>query len=150
MEELDILAETKPVKVAKKLAVSIKKKPEPEPESESEEEPETPVVKPEVKPKKERTARQIEAFNECLAKKKEKADKRFADAKKLAEYEKKELEEKVVKKAISIKKKQIKKQSALDDISDDDTPMEKIKQIAKPKPVVPVKAEAPKITFKFI
>ena len=41
------------------------------------------------------------------------------------------LEQKIVKKAISIKKKQIKKEAVLDDISDDETPMEKIKQIAK-------------------
>ena len=43
------------------------------------------------------------------------------------------LEDKVVKKAISIKKKQIKKEQILDEISDDETPMEKIKEIAKKK-----------------
>ena len=40
------------------------------------------------------------------------------------------LEAKIVKKAIAIKKRQIKKEAALDEISDDETPLEKIKQIA--------------------
>ena len=43
------------------------------------------------------------------------------------------LEDKVVKKAISIKKKQIKKEALLDEISDDETPIQKIKEIAKKK-----------------
>ena len=43
------------------------------------------------------------------------------------------LEDKVVKKAISIKKKQIKKEAILDEISDDETPIQKIKEIAKKK-----------------
>ena len=128
MEELDILETVAKVKKVPKIVEK--------PDSESDEE----------TPKKERSARQIKAFEACLLKKKVNADKRFNDAKKLAEYEKKELEEKVVKKAISIKKKQIKKQAVLDEISDDDTPMEKIKP--KPKPV-PVK-EIPKTLFKFI
>ena len=41
--------------------------------------------------------------------------------------EKKALEQKIVKKALSIKKKEIKKQEILDEISDDETPIEKIK-----------------------
>ena len=54
------------------------------------------------------------------------------------------LEEKVVAKAISIKKKQIKKQSALDEISDDDTPIEVVKAGAKlAKPSIP----KPSFTF---
>ena len=62
------------------------------------------------------------------------------------EYEKKALEEKVLAKAVSIKKKQIKKQVVLDEISDDETPIEKIKEIAKKiKPV-----EKPKPLFNFI
>ena len=52
--------------------------------------------------------------------------------KRLNEY-KTGLEQKVVRKAISIKKKDILKQSALDTISDDDTPIQKIKEIAKRK-----------------
>jgi hypothetical protein len=101
-----------------------------------------------AKPKRERTQKQIEAFNKCIETKKKKAAERAAEAKRLAEYDRKALEEKVVKKAISIKKKQIKKQSALDEISDDDTPIEKVKEVAKTiKPVAPVK---PVVAFKFI
>ena len=44
------------------------------------------------------------------------------------------LEAKIVKKAISILKKQIKSETALNDISDDESPLEKIKQIAKRMP----------------
>jgi len=128
MEELDILETVAKVKKVPKIVEK--------PDSESDEE----------TPKKERSARQIKAFEACLLKKKVNADKRFNDAKKLAEYEKKELEEKVVKKAISIKKKQIKKQAVLDEISDDDTPMEKIKPKPKPAPV----KEIPKTVFKFM
>ena len=48
--------------------------------------------------------------------------------------ERKILEAKILKKAISIKKKEIKKRAILEEISDDDTPMEKIKEIAS-KPI---------------
>ena len=50
-----------------------------------------------------------------------------------AEMEKKQLEEKVVKKALSIKKRQIKKERILDDIEDDETPIEQIKKYYCPK-----------------
>ena len=67
--------------------------------------------------------------------------------KRLSQY-KEGLEQKIVKKAISIKKKQIIKEAALDEISDDETPMEAIKQIVKKKkqPVPPVE-EKPKYIF---
>jgi len=162
MDEIDILEENEPIEKPtiqkKKKAfenpapkVMLKKKivvkqptpqiEEEESEEEEEEEPPTP------KPRRERTQKQIDAFNRCIETKKKKAAERAAEAKRLAEYDKKALEEKVVKKAISIKKKQIKKQSALDEISDDDEPIEKIKEIAKTiKPVV----AKPQPAFKFI
>lgn len=61
------------------------------------------------------------------------------EAKKIREAEEKKLlEEKIVQKAISIKKKQIKKEKVLDMISDDDTPKEEIIQkITKKKSVIP-------------
>lgn len=156
--EIDILEENdqieKPTIQKKKKAfenpapkVSIKKKivvkVATPPESEEEEEEEAPPPKP----KRERTQKQIDAFNRCIETKKKKAAERLEAAKKLAELEKKQLEEKVVKKAISIKKKQIKKQSALDEISDDDTPIEKIKEHAKTIKPVAVK---PVLAYKFI
>lgn len=157
-DEIDILEENepieKPIKKALKKAfenpapkVILKKKivvkqPTP-PESDEEEE-----ICEKPKPRKERTQKQIEAFNRCIETKKKKAAERAAEAKRLAEYDKKALEEKVIKKAISIKKKQIKKQSALDEISDDDdTPIEKVKEVAKPiKPV----AAKPTIVYRFV
>ena len=53
-----------------------------------------------------------------------------------------ELEEKIVKKAVSIKKKQLKQQIALDAISDDDTPIEELKvkkrvRISEPEYIPP-------------
>ena len=52
-----------------------------------------------------------------------------ADDKKIKELEEKKiLEAKIIKKAITLKKKQIKKQIALDEISDDDEDIEIIKQ----------------------
>ena len=56
------------------------------------------------------------------------------------------LEAKIVKKAISIKKKQILKEAALDEVSDDDTPIQKIKQIARKIPVPPP-IEQPKYLY---
>jgi len=51
-----------------------------------------------------------------------------------------ETENKIVSKALSIKKKQIKKEAVLAEISDDETPMEEIKSIAKTiKKPTPVK-----------
>jgi len=96
--------------------------------------------------KKPRTEAQIKAFQRCLELKREKVKKRNDEAQRLAEYDKKALEAKVVAKAISIKKKQIKKQSALDEISDEEDVIEVVKE--KPKPVIkPVPA---KISFTFI
>ena len=45
------------------------------------------------------------------------------------EEDRKELEAKIIKKAVAIKKKQIKKQTVLEEISDDDTPIEVIKEM---------------------
>ncbi len=54
------------------------------------------------------------------------------------------LERNIVKKAISIKKKDIKKQAILEEVSDDETPMEKIKQISKR---IPPPIEQPKYLY---
>jgi hypothetical protein len=156
-EEIDILEEKeiieKPIKKAlkkafenpspkviikKKIVVKVATPPESESEKEEEEE-EKPKDKPKpVKVKRERTQKQIDAFNRCILKKKERASERQENAKKLLAIEKEALEEKIVKKAISIKKKQIKKQSALDEVSDDDTEIEVIREKAKKITTVPV------------
>ena len=65
------------------------------------------------------------------------------------EINKKAFEEKVVQKAIAVKKKQL-KQAMLDEISDDDTPMEEIKQIVKQKKAMPPKPKpAPEPTEEY-
>ena len=142
LEELAAVEKQKVI-INKKPALKVVIKAPPvaeESASEEEDKPETPVTK------RVRTPAQIKAFARCLDMKREKAAKRLADAKKLAAFEKSALEEKVVAKAISIKKKQIKKQSALDEISDDDTPIEVVKEKAKTASVKPV---APKPSFTF-
>jgi len=84
--------------------------------------------------KKPRSEKQIESFKKAQAKRDENRNKRKEDGKK-------EMEEKILKKAISIKKKQIKKAYTIDDISDDETPIEEIKQIQRamtPPPQRPI------------
>jgi hypothetical protein len=113
----------------------------------SDDEEEEEIMTPKKAPaKKERTEAQKLAFEKCKQQRELNAKKRADDAKKLMEYEKKALEEKLIAKAVSLKKKQIKKQVVLDEISDDETPIEKVKEMAKKiKPV-----EKPKSLFTFI
>jgi ribosomal protein S7 len=89
------------------------------------------------KVKKPRTEKQIEAFKKAQ-------ENRAKNILLKKEQGKKALEEKILQKALSIKKKQINKQydlSVLDQISDDETPMEEIKQkhrAVTPPPVRPL------------
>jgi len=67
--------------------------------------------------------------------KRRKRKSNFTIIKKQKEKEQQEkLERKIVLKEISIKKKQIKKQAVLDEICDDDTPIEIIKKISQQLP----------------
>jgi hypothetical protein len=85
--------------------------------------------------KKPRTAKQLEAFEKAKAIRDANYAKRKAEADHNAAQERKALEEKLVKKAIAVKKKQIKQQKLLDEISsDDDT---KPIQAGKPKVIMP-------------
>ena len=109
-----------------------------------------------IKKKKVLSERQLEVLSNARAKLAEKNKERIAQKKleqqaiedevqrRLDEY-KTGIEQKIVKKAVSIKKKQIKKEALLEEISDDETPMEKIKEIAKkknhPAPQQPVNAK---------
>ena len=109
-----------------------------------------------IKKKKVLSERQLEVLSNARAKLAEKNKLRIAQKKleqqaiedevqrRLDEY-KTGIEQKIVKKAVSIKKKQIKKEALLEEISDDETPMEKIKEIAKkknhPAPQPPVNAK---------
>jgi hypothetical protein len=114
---------------------------------ESEEKVETIYDKEEItKPKKKLTEKQLEALRKGQQTRDANAKKRKEEAERIAAEEKKILEEKIVRKAISIKKKQIKKQAALDEIEDDDTPIQKIKSTIE-KSEAKVELIKPKINF---
>ena len=105
-------------------------------------------AKPHIeKPKPPRTPKQIEAFKQVRDKKMENAKKRQDEKKTQDEADKKELEAKIIKKAVALKKKQIKKQVVLEEISDDETPIEVIKQMKKSLPKV---IEKPRAKFIFV
>jgi hypothetical protein len=99
------------------------------------------------KPKKERTQKQMEAFAKAREKMVTNLKVRKEKEEQDAVIKKKELEEKIVKKAVAIKKREIKQKAILDAIQDDDTPIEEIKKIAsKIKPLV--EPEKPKTIFE--
>lgn len=99
------------------------------------------------KEKKPRTEKQLEAFKKARETARINAEKRQEERRIIAEHDRKLLEEKLVKKAISVKKKEIKKQAVLDSISDDDTDIQEIQKLKKriaPNPIIPSK---PKFYF---
>tara|TARA_R110000823_G_scaffold130192_1_gene258444 strand:- start:31 stop:549 length:519 start_codon:yes stop_codon:yes gene_type:complete len=87
-------------------------------------------TKKEVKEKKPRTAKQIEAFEKARETREKNALARKQSRDEEAIAIRKQVEDKLVKKAIAVKKKQIKQQAVLDEISDDDTPLEEVEKIA--------------------
>lgn len=111
-----------------------------------------PVEGAEPKPKRERTEAQKKAWERCLAnRQKNREDRKKVqddDAKLLAEYKKqlaKKSETKVVKKAVGIKKKAIMRDEDLDQISEDETPIEVVKQkIAQRRQPAPKKQLPPR------
>lgn len=118
------------LKILNEPLENIEEEKQDEPESveeEKQDEPENTDCIQAVKEKKPRTQKQIDAFNKCIEIRGQRRGERKEIRDENAEVKKVELEEKIVKKAVSIKKKQLKKQMALDDISDDDTPMEQLK-----------------------
>jgi hypothetical protein len=128
-------------------------KPKIKKEAKSEIQEEEPEVKPIVK--RERTAKQIEAFNKAREKMIINASERKQSKAEQEELRKKEIEETIVKKAIAIKKKEIKKKAVLEEISDDETPMEEIVKIKKSFPKrdvnvkeIPAIVEKPKTFFE--
>ena len=88
------------------------------------------------KPRKPRSEKQIEQFKKVVETKMNNASERKKLAEVKAVVDKQELEEKLVKKAIAVKKKQIKKQKIIDDISDeekeDDPVIQKMKPVKAP------------------
>ena len=150
-ESEDIQKKSKIPVTKKKLVIKTQPaKPVSDDEEEEEEVTPKPVSRAGAKP---RTEAQKLAFERCKKQREANAKKRAEDAKKLMEYEKKALEEKLIAKAVSLKKKQIKKQVILDEISDDDTPIEKVKEMAKKAGLGPratSQPEKPKLAFNFI
>lgn len=110
-------------------------KPEPEPHIEDESDDDDAVVEVQKKPTRPRTAKQIEQFKKVVENKMKNAAERKLKAELKADADKQELEQKLVKKAIAVKKKQIKKEKIIDDISsgeEDDQVIQKMKPKAKP------------------
>ncbi len=104
-----------------------------------------------IKPKAVRTQKQIDAFQKVRDKKMENAKLRQKEKILKDEEDRKELEAKIIKKAVAIKKKQIKKQTVLEEISDDETPIEVIKEMKKNiKEIKHEKPEKPKPKFIFV
>ena len=122
-----------------------------EPLQASKEEDEIPTTLCELpkKPKKIASEKQLEAMRLGREKRDEQIKLRRQAEEQEKATQKKLLEDKIVKKANSIKKKEIKKSNLLDEISDDDTPIEEIKTTMKAKPiqkqVVATQQPAPKV-----
>lgn len=104
----------------------------------------------EPKVKRERTPAQVAAFQKAVETRLTNAKKRKEEMTAIAESQKKELEKKILKKAVAIKKREIRSRIALETIESDDEPVEDVLRKAKnlpPKtPRAPV-APSPVWTF---
>ena len=150
-DESEILEEIVNEVIKTKTGLSIKPKLLKVPKKESVADDELSDEETVQKPKPKRTQKQIDAFQKVRDKKMENAKLRQQEKKLKDEEDKKELEAKIIKKAVAIKKKQIKKQTVLEEISDDDTPIEVIKEMKKNiKEIKPEKPEKPKPKFNFV
>ena len=96
------------------------------------------IEKP-IKQKKPRSQKQIDVLEKGRKKMLENTKLRAIEKQKMEDESKKSFESRVVKKALEIKKKEILRESILDEISSDDenTPLEKIKKIIKKKKEFP-------------
>ncbi len=94
-------------------------------------------------PKRPRTAKQIEAFNKAVETRKANEAKRKAEREAKEAEEKRQLEDKLVKKAIEIKKRQLKKEKVIEEIA------EEPKSVQAPKNDKQLEPEKPKLLFRF-
>ena len=99
------------------------------------------VQRPRCAPRRERTEKQKEAFVKAQATRLAKAEERKREKALKEQEEKAELEQKLIEKAIKVKKKQIKKMAAIEQLSDDDT-------IEAPRRAERREAERPKVQFE--
>ena len=74
---------------------------------------------------------QKKAFEKCRAKRLENVQQRKNALKEFEQKVKGEMDTKIVKKAIAVKKRQIIREAQLDEVSEDDTPLEEVVKIAK-------------------
>ena len=122
-----------------------------EPEEIDNEEIEEKEVEPIKKVKKPRSQKQIETFEKARKALAENNNLRNEAKKQMEEETKKSFEGKIVKKALEIKKKEILRESILDDISDEDTDtdLQKIKKIIKKKAIkqFPPVDNTPKVIY---
>jgi len=93
--------------------------------------------------KKARSPAQIASFLKAQEVRKLNAVKRKEEMNILADQQKKELEKKILKKALAIKKREVRSRLVLDTIADDDEPVESVLEKARkiasktPRPVIP-------------
>jgi len=78
-----------------------------------------------------KSEKQLEAFKKARERRQESILRRKQEIQEFENKAREELDNKIVSKAISIKKKMIKKNAELDEISDDDTPLEEVMKISR-------------------
>jgi len=93
-----------------------------------------------AKPKRERTEKQKLAFEKAQQTRLLRAEERRKQREQQEAEAKKELEAKLIQKAIAVKKKHIKRAKVIEELSDDDTPIQKPRQ-------APRKAEPIRLRF---
>jgi len=100
--------------------------------------------------KKERTPKQIETFEKARITREANIKKKKEEAERIAIEEKKIKEEKLIKKAVAVRKKQLKREELLNELSDDETPVQKDKEVVKKVvPVIPKEEKPMKPVIKF-
>ena len=141
----------------KKELDELEKPPEPEllpaspsPHTKEESDDDESVLEIQKKPTRPRTAKQIEQFKKVVENKMKNASERKKQAEIKADADKIELEDKLVKKAIAVKKKQIKKQKIIDDISSDEEEGDQVIQKMKPVKAKPAISAVKTSKYKFI
>lgn len=102
-----------------------------------------------TKPKRERTDKQKEHFARLSELNKKRHEEKRLQKEEEEAQRKKELEKKVIEKAIKIKKKQIKKEKILEELSDDDTPIQKLPVKRNGLAESRLSSEPPKYVSKF-
>lgn len=114
-----------------------------------------PKVETIIAAKKPRTEKQIAVFERAKETARINAENRKIVAEMRAKEQQELTDKKIVQKAISIKKREIKRQAILDSVDDDDTPLEEIKKIVSlpakksliKEVILPPPVEKPKYIF---